>query len=770
VAPAIPPELRDHPDYEVVRELGRGGMGVVYLARNKRMDRLEVLKVVNRQLLGSPDAAERFLREIRSAARLSHKNIVTAYAAPQAGELLLFAMEYVPGEDLADVVQARGPLPVVNACYYAHQVALGLQHAHEKGLVHRDIKPRNLILAREGKRHVVKILDFGLAKATREQEEKGHDLTGSGMMMGTPAYVAPEQARDAASADIRADIYSLGCTLYFLLAGRPPFQGKSVYDLINAHHLKEATPLRELRDDVPAEVAAVVTRMMAKEPAQRYQKPAEVAMALRPFGKTGLKPLPGMPPATDVAKPRPAPHVADAKTQANQRGGQDTAPPVLAMRETVIEGRATVARAMKQGLPPQVRPPPNGLGKWHLGVGVVVLLVVGAIGLWAGGVFQGRTQDSAVPPNEDHNKEAKKIEREEVVPKKTLPDEKTTKEELANADEDQAAVRVLRGHQGKPWRLAFSPNGKHLLSGSNSHFVVIKNGARENNPGDDNSVRLWNVKTGRQERVLRGHIWEIMGLAFCPKNGRLAAACSSTEWATDFAGPIVTVYNLSTGEVWRRFTLPPRPAMRGIALSSDGNRLIVCRGNHTLETWDLVAKTKYPTVTLDTPGGENALWCVAFTADRKRVLGGLAPGQVRLWNALTGKAIQHFLGHTRRIQSVAFSPDEKRMVSTSDDGTVRVWEVESAKQLLCLTGHGKGIGARSDQDKATTGVAWSANGRSILSGGWDGTVRLWDASTGKELRRFEGHAECVREVAISPDNRLAASVSDDKTVRIWKLP
>src|SRR5205085_12473387 len=144
------------------------------------------------------------------------------YSALQAGELLVLAMEYVQGEDLAHFVRAHGRLPVANACYYVQQVALGLQHAFEKGMVHRDIKPQNLILAREGKKHVVKILDFGLAKASREGEEADRGLTGTGWMMGTPDYIAPEQALDAARADIRADIYSLGCTLYYLLSGNPP--------------------------------------------------------------------------------------------------------------------------------------------------------------------------------------------------------------------------------------------------------------------------------------------------------------------------------------------------------------------------------------------------------------------------------------------------------------------------------------------------------------------------------------------------------------------
>ncbi len=142
------PELRNHSQYEVVRELGRGGMGVVYLARNKPMDREEVLKVVNKKRLGQAGAAERFLREIRSAAKLSHPNIVTAYSALRVGDLLVLAMEYVVGEDLAKVVKARGPLPVANACFYIHQAALGLQHASDKGMIHRDIKPGNLILRR----------------------------------------------------------------------------------------------------------------------------------------------------------------------------------------------------------------------------------------------------------------------------------------------------------------------------------------------------------------------------------------------------------------------------------------------------------------------------------------------------------------------------------------------------------------------------------------------------------------------------------------------
>jgi serine/threonine protein kinase len=271
-ADTLPSGLAEHPDYEVLRELGRGGMGVVYLAHNRLMGRDEVLKVMGRHVIERPGVRDRFLREIRSVAKLRHPNIVTAYSAFRLGESILFAMEYVEGLDLARLVQAKGPLPVAHACSFAYQAALGLQHAHEHGMVHRDIKPGNLMLSRQGGRPLVQILDFGLAKAAREDPVDG-GLTHEGQMLGTPDFIAPEQTIDAQKADIRADIYSLGCTLYYLLSGGPPFRGASLYDVLQAHHSMDARPLNLVRPEVPVELAAVVARMMAKDPDRRYQTP-----------------------------------------------------------------------------------------------------------------------------------------------------------------------------------------------------------------------------------------------------------------------------------------------------------------------------------------------------------------------------------------------------------------------------------------------------------------------------------------------------------------
>jgi len=294
--PDVLPELADHPRYRVVKFLGAGGMGAVYQAEHRVMGRSVALKVIDRGLLSHPTAVERFRREVRAAARLAHPNIVAAFDAGQAGELHFLVMEYLDGISLARLVERDGPLPIHRACDFARQAALGLQHAFERGMVHRDIKPHNLILTRQGQ---VKILDFGLARLARERgpahpaagaapTHSGTVLTRDEVLLGTPDFIAPEQASDARRADIRADIYSLGCTLYFLLTGRPPFVGGSALDKLLAHSSATARPVADLRPEVPPALAAVVARLMAREPEQRYPTPAAVAAALLPF----TQPLP----------------------------------------------------------------------------------------------------------------------------------------------------------------------------------------------------------------------------------------------------------------------------------------------------------------------------------------------------------------------------------------------------------------------------------------------------------------------------------------------
>jgi anti-sigma factor RsiW len=290
--PQLSPELAEHPRYRIVEVLGQGGMGIVYMAQHRLMERLVALKVIDRGLTGNLAVVERFRREVKAAAQLNHPNIVHAYDADQAGANHFLVMEFVDGITLARLVEEQGPLPVAEACDYVRQAALGLQRAFEHGMVHRDIKPQNLMRTPQG---VVKILDFGLARLMSEnnpsplqateaiQSGVSPALTQLGMVMGTADYMAPEQATDAHAADSRADIYSLGCTLYFLLTGKLPFPEGTILDKLMAHGTRTPRPLSAFRKDVPAALVRVIERMMAKDPAQRYQTPAQVAEALQPF-------------------------------------------------------------------------------------------------------------------------------------------------------------------------------------------------------------------------------------------------------------------------------------------------------------------------------------------------------------------------------------------------------------------------------------------------------------------------------------------------------
>jgi serine/threonine protein kinase len=286
--------------YVVLDRLGEGGISEVFKAWDTVKGRHVALKVLRQDLSGHSDAVRAFQRELETVTRLSHPNIIKTFDADQVGALHYFAMEFVEGLDLDRYVRRSGLLPIAQACDYVRQVAQGLQQAHQLGLVHRDIKPANLFVInppqpgapRRGPDPIVKILDWGLARlrptADRTGEQAGMDAdTEKGMLIGTADYIAPEQARDPCLVDIRADIYSLGCTLFFLLTGRPPFPGASLMQKLLQHQDAERPDVREMRPEVPEELAAVVQRMMARRPEERYAIPLLAAGALRHFCTAG---------------------------------------------------------------------------------------------------------------------------------------------------------------------------------------------------------------------------------------------------------------------------------------------------------------------------------------------------------------------------------------------------------------------------------------------------------------------------------------------------
>jgi serine/threonine protein kinase len=263
-------------EYVVLDKLDEGGMGVVLKALHRRMDRLVAVKILPPSAVHSPEAVQRFYREAKATAKLSHPHIVATHDAGEHAGVHYLVMEYVEGKDLARLVKERGPLSVEQTLNCVIQAARGLDYAHHHGIIHRDIKPSNLLSDREG---TVKILDLGLAhlESVGGQQDQ---LTGTGEIMGTVDYMAPEQARDTKHADARADIYSLGVTLWYLLTGRPLFEGETTVEKLMGH---QTQPIPSLQDACPAASAAldaVFARMVAKTPESRYQTMAEVIVDL----------------------------------------------------------------------------------------------------------------------------------------------------------------------------------------------------------------------------------------------------------------------------------------------------------------------------------------------------------------------------------------------------------------------------------------------------------------------------------------------------------
>ncbi len=343
--------------YRVLDRLGQGGLSIVFKAYHVEHDLLVALKVIRPEVLHSNEGRQQFLLEIEAMTRLDHPNIVQFCDADQHGDTCYFAMEYVDGIDLGKHVQLSGPLPVREACDYVRQAALGLQHAHERNLVHRDIKPVNLFLTygsgksraqayaaaaprrRSGRRGVIKIIDWGLAMVRCPRGEAAPAETLAKGLLGTADYLSPEQARNANAVDIRGDLYSLGCAFYYLLTCRPPFPDGTLMQKILKHQQAEPSPVDQFRHDIPPGVLAILRRMLAKNPDDRFQTPAALALALLPYARPGAAAPTGVPaPPAGTPAPRrddtplplalarpPAPAPPPPARPASRRGGDPSA-------------------------------------------------------------------------------------------------------------------------------------------------------------------------------------------------------------------------------------------------------------------------------------------------------------------------------------------------------------------------------------------------------------------------------------------------------------
>ncbi|GIW79917.1 MAG: hypothetical protein KatS3mg105_1724 [Gemmatales bacterium] len=321
-------------EYKILDRLGQGRMAGVYKAVHNTIGQVVAIKILPPSRARDAQMFARFQREARLALKLKHPNIVRAFEMGEANGLHYIVMEFLDGETLEDVLKRRKKLPPAEGVRIVYHALQGLQHIHEQGLVHRDMKPANIMLVPAGKppqdntlRSAVKILDIGLGRELFDESivaDPDNQLTGEGVLLGTPDYLSPEQARDAHRSDIRADIYSMGCVLYHVLTGQPPFPDTNIISQMVRHATEKPRPLKELNPAVPDGLQLVVNFMLAKDPGQRYPTPERAAQALKPFMSQGPEPL-----YNPESEPRMRSYLQWLEQK--QRGGGQAAPPPAAI-------------------------------------------------------------------------------------------------------------------------------------------------------------------------------------------------------------------------------------------------------------------------------------------------------------------------------------------------------------------------------------------------------------------------------------------------------
>ncbi|MCS6852128.1 MAG: serine/threonine protein kinase [Gemmataceae bacterium] len=815
--------------YVLLERLGEGGMGHVFKGRHVHLGRIVALKIIRREHLADAEAVRRFRREIQAAAQLSHPNVVMAYDADQVGDTHFFVMEYVEGISLTRLMKEHGPPPIPVACEYIRQAALGLQHAHEKGLVHRDIKPGNLLVTRveandwrvEGatpylpaqvggwptQGALVKILDMGLARLyLPEQTAQARDsqLTQRGQVLGTPDYMAPEQAIDPHAADIRADIYSLGCTFYYLLTGQVPFPGGTGMEKLLRHRTEEPTPVEALRPEVPPGLGALVRRLMAKRASDRPQTPGEVADILA----TGLRTGAFVPVAQMVDEP-PAASI----------GG------TLDLPEDAAGAR--------------FREP--GAGRWRKPTVVALVGFIGVLSawwLWSGWSAEptrragesGRARTTAPKSTSTNTTDLHPAAQELQALRRRWESRPSDPDPLRR---DLLAFRLR--YPGTPWaqqaaegfQLLASPLDRLERSAvrwpGDASLLPLEVVAAIGDPrqrhwgpvravafhprapllasgGHDRVVRLWNPRNMKERAVLTGHTGFIQALAFSPDGERLASAGADgtihlwdnvtgdtprlarvlrrngviTAVAFDRDGDLLisndsirglALWDLTAGEPQPRPLAPLADrGGRPLAANADGSRLAVA--DNTNQTLRLYAfdgtKASLRARVTDL---EMTVQSLALTANGQRVAAGSRDGPIQLWDLVDGtlRPRATLTGHRSAVQALAFSPDGQWLASASLDGTVRVWDGtgDPAEEPFVVTAHGAGVNA----------VAFSADSQWLATGGLDSVVRLWDMSRQplRESPAAPGEGGEVQAMALSPDGKTLAINNSLTGLRLFDI-